>query len=57
MNNEQIFNKIAEFQNNPAVMAFVVSEAIAKAAGDESKVDAYIAAGLVGVCLAWLDDN
>jgi hypothetical protein len=38
-------------------MAFVVSEAIAKAAGDESKVDAYIAAGLVGVCLAWLDDN
>jgi hypothetical protein len=55
MNTAQILEKITEFQNNPTIMAFVVAEAIAKADGDESKVDAHIAAGLVGVCLYWLD--
>ena len=52
LTNTQILAKIAELQNNASVMEFVVREAIAKAAGDEAKVDAYVAAGLVGVYLA-----
>ena len=52
MNKSKAMKTIAAYQNNPVIMRFVISEAIKKANGDNTKLGAYIAAGLVGCYLA-----